>query len=102
MTEKISLQECADNMAEAIREWNAAKLERESWKPVPGQVPPVGILGSAKKANAMLSKALADYEAFQHRLALGQALTCPECDSVLDDRGYCMMGHWVGTPAGKA
>lgn len=102
MSEKISLQECANNMAEAIREWNRAKMERESWKPVPGQVPPVGILGSAKKANAMLAKALDEYEAFQHRLALGRALTCPECDSELLDSGYCPMGHWVGTPAGKA
>jgi hypothetical protein len=58
----------AENMAEAIREWNRAKLERESWKPVVGQVPPVGILGSAKKANVMLTQALEEYEAFQHSM----------------------------------
>jgi hypothetical protein len=64
MSEK-TLSEIAFQMAEAIREWNRAKREREEWKPVVGQVPPIGILGSAKKANAMLSKALEDYEAFQ-------------------------------------
>lgn len=65
MSKTPSIQDVALNMAEAIREWNRAKLERESWKPVVGQVPPVGILGSAKKANVMLAKALEEYEAFQ-------------------------------------
>lgn len=65
MSKTPSIQDVALNMAEAIREWNRAKMERESWKPVVGQVPPVGILGSAKKANVMLSKALEEYEAFQ-------------------------------------
>ncbi len=72
------LHEVAENMAEAIREWNRAKLERESWKPVVGQVPPVGILGSAKKANAMLSKALEEYEAFQQSVRL----TCATCGAI--------------------
>jgi len=65
MSKKQSIFSISENMAEAIREWNRAKTERESWKPVVGQIPPVGILGSAKKANAMLFRALEDYEAFQ-------------------------------------
>jgi len=65
MPETRNLQEVAEEMAEAIREWNRAKAERESWKPVVGHMPPVDMLGSAKKANAMLSKALEDYERFQ-------------------------------------
>ena len=65
MPKNVSLQNIAQAMAEAIQEWNRAKKERESWKPVVGQVPPASILGNAKKANAMLSKALEDYEAFQ-------------------------------------
>lgn len=82
MSKKSSIQEVAENMAEAIREWNRAKMERESWKPVVGQVPPVGILGSAKKANAMLSKALEEYEAFQQSVhpTNGTAhVACPKC-----------------------
>lgn len=65
MSENTSLQNIAQQMAEAIMEWNRAKKERESWKPVVGQIPPASILGNAKKANVMLSKALEDYEAFQ-------------------------------------
>ena len=30
------------------------------------------------------------------------AKVCPECGSELLDSGYCPMGHWVGTPTGKA
>lgn len=69
MSEKITLEESAEKMAEAIREWNRAKQERESWVPVVGQVPPVGILGSAKKANALLAESLSEYEAFQQGFA---------------------------------
>lgn len=69
----------AENMAEAIREWNRAKVERESWKPVAGQMPPVGILGNAKKANIMLAEALKDYEAFKDSIQrIG--CTCPLID----------------------
>jgi hypothetical protein len=69
----MSIYEIAENMAAAIREWNRAKQERESWKPVPGQVPPIGILGSAKKANAMLTRALEEYEQFKSSEQLGGA-----------------------------
>ena len=70
----MSIYEIAEQMAEAIREWNRAKQERESWKPVPGQTPPVGILGSAKTANAMLTQALEEYESFrQHENLTGGA-----------------------------
>ena len=61
------IEDIANIMAEAIEEWERAKKERESWKPVIGQVPPVGILGSAKKANAMLTSALALYYGWLQR-----------------------------------
>jgi hypothetical protein len=96
MSAKTSLLEVAENMAEAIREWNRAKMERESWKPVVGQVPPVGILGNAKKANAMLSKALEDYETFQHRLQQDGLLPCGhgkeyQAIRVSDGKSVCAM-----------
>ena len=62
-TENERMKEIAERMANAIREWNRAKQEREQWRPVIGQVPPVGILGSAKKANQMLTDALNEYDA---------------------------------------
>lgn len=52
----------AQEFAEAVEEWDRARLERESWQPVVGQMPPSHLLGNAKKANAMLSAALAHYE----------------------------------------
>lgn len=61
---KTDIYQVAEKMAAAIREWNQAKQERENWKHVVGQIPPVGILGSAKKANAMLTEALEEYESF--------------------------------------
>jgi hypothetical protein len=60
--EEAELENIAAQMADAIREWNNAKKERESWAPVVGQMPPVGILGNAKKANAMLVDALIAYD----------------------------------------
>ena len=60
-----TLEEIAESMAAAIREWNKAKAERESWKPVVGQMPPAHLLGNAKKANIMLSEALENYETFK-------------------------------------
>ena len=61
-----TLPEVAEQMAEAIREWNRAKREREEWKHVPGMVPPDKYLNNAKKANILLTQALEEYEAFQH------------------------------------
>jgi ssDNA-binding Zn-finger/Zn-ribbon topoisomerase 1 len=60
--EEAELEKIAAQMADAIREWNNAKKERESWVPVVGQMPLVGILGNAKKANAMLTDALIAYD----------------------------------------
>lgn len=82
MPKTLSLQEVAEKMADAIREWNRAKLERESWKPVVGQMPPASLLGNAKKANAMLSKALEEYEAFQQSFAVDAPMwRCRACGS---------------------
>lgn len=39
-----------------------AKKQREEWKPVYGQVPPIEYMENAKKANAMLTAALAEYK----------------------------------------
>lgn len=59
--------EIVEQMAEAIREWNRAKREREEWKPVPGMVPPEKYLNNARKANVLLASALEDYETFISR-----------------------------------
>lgn len=75
MSEK-TLPEIAEQMAEAIREWNRAKREREEWKPVPGMVPPAKYLDNARNANILLAKALEEYEAFQQSV---QADECPHC-----------------------
>jgi formate dehydrogenase maturation protein FdhE len=60
--ENMKLRILINHMAEAIREWNRAKSEREQWRPVVGQMPPSSLLDNAKKANEMLTKALEDYE----------------------------------------
>lgn len=90
---EINIISVSTKMAEAIREWNRAKQERESWVPVVGQVPPVGILGNAKKANAMLIEALNEYEAFQHSVHWTFAICAPEYHASLDEAGdrFCRM-----------
>lgn len=65
-----TLAEVAEQMAEAIREWNRAKREREEWKPIPGMVPPAKYLDNARNANILLTKALKEYEAFQQSVQL--------------------------------
>lgn len=60
---EIELLEAAEKMASAIRVWNQAKKERESWIPIPGQVPPGQFVMAAKQANLMLESALNSYEA---------------------------------------
>ena len=65
-----TLQDVAQKMAEAIMEWNRAKREREGWKPVVGQTPPMHLLGNAKHANTLLASALEEYEAFQQSVHL--------------------------------
>jgi hypothetical protein len=60
-----TLLEITEQMAEAIREWNRAKSEREEWQPVPGVVPPGKYLDNARQANVMLAKALEEYDDFQ-------------------------------------
>lgn len=52
----------AETMANAIRVWSQAKKDRESWKPVPGQIPPEKYLRDAKQANLLLENALQEYE----------------------------------------
>lgn len=89
---ETALQKIAKQMAEAIREWNRAKRERESWEPVPGQMPPVDLLGNARKANAMLTAALEEYEIYERRIQKGveiamqvyeKARYCPKCRALL-------------------
>lgn len=60
---EIKLLQAAESMASAIRVWNQAKKERETWIPVPGQVPPGQFVMAAKQANLMLESALTSYEA---------------------------------------
>lgn len=56
----------ADEMADAIKDWNVAKAEREAWRPkFIGDLPPTHFLEDAQKINARLSRALAQYEIFK-------------------------------------
>lgn len=92
----------AEKMAEAIREWNRAKREREEWKPVPGMVPPDKYLNNAKKANVLLTQALEEYEAFQHMLAGGLACTCAKVRFYPDENVFDEACPIHGTQAAKA
>lgn len=86
-----TLVEVAEQMAEAIREWNRAKREREEWRPVPGMVPPDKYLNNAKKANVLLTQALEEYEAFQQSFAVDGFDSEPKCMCPAD-------GLWAGCP----
>lgn len=55
-------KEIVDQMAEAIIEWERAKEERENFVPVIGELPPPSLLHNAKKANKMLTEAIAKYK----------------------------------------
>jgi hypothetical protein len=61
--EEIELLKAAESMASAIRVWNQAKKARETWIPIPGQLPPAQFVMDAKQANLMLESALKSYEA---------------------------------------
>lgn len=81
MSEK-TLSEIAEQMADAINEWNLAKHERQEWKPVLGETPPAKYLDNARKANVLLAKALEDYELFQHGVQADGLPHCKNCKKV--------------------
>jgi hypothetical protein len=93
-----TLLEVSEQMAEAIREWNRAKREREEWKPIPGMVPPAKYLDNARKANVLLTKALEEYEAFQQSFAADGACTCAKVRFYPDENVFDEACPIHGTP----
>lgn len=97
-----TLLEVSEQMAEAIREWNRAKHEREEWRPVPGMVPPDKYLNNAKKANVLLTKALEEYEAFQKSFAAERpACKCKNNISFIDHGDWLECTKCHGQPYGE-
>lgn len=63
----------ADEMGEIMRAWFEAKREREGWKPVIGQMPPMHLLGNAKEISAAMENWLTKYKALTPESTTGES-----------------------------